>query len=195
MSTQAYWEQYHAEMWEARGGPAQSEYFMRLILDNIPEEALAGLARSKAICDFGCAFGDGTALLAKRFPNAQVLGVDFSSAAIARATERFPDVRFCLSDEVPFPCDAIIASNVLEHYEDWQALMRAHLSRCLCWYIALVPYEERLPLCEDHRVRFGYGSFPEAVGSWVRFSRAVLATDSRFWRGAQLLVTYRRSCA
>lgn len=48
--------------------------------------------------DLGCGPGNSTELVARRFPEARIVGTDTSEAMLAAARERLPDVRFEQSD-------------------------------------------------------------------------------------------------
>jgi len=50
------------------------------------------------VVDLGCGPGNSTELLAQRFPQAQILGVDNSAAMLAQARERLPAVAFVQDD-------------------------------------------------------------------------------------------------
>jgi trans-aconitate 2-methyltransferase len=56
------------------------------------------LAEAAHIVDLGCGPGNSTALLARRFPQASVLGTDTSPAMIQQARQRLPQCQFELSD-------------------------------------------------------------------------------------------------
>jgi trans-aconitate 2-methyltransferase len=59
-------------------------------------ELLARVQRTDAAyaVDLGCGPGNSTELLARRYPNAHVLGVDNSEAMLTEARERLPSARF-----------------------------------------------------------------------------------------------------
>jgi trans-aconitate 2-methyltransferase len=56
------------------------------------------LQKAKRIVDLGCGPGNSTELLVKRFPEAQVAGVDNSQPMLESARQRLPGVRFELAD-------------------------------------------------------------------------------------------------
>lgn len=53
---------------------------------------------SKRIIDIGCGPGNSTAVLKKRFPNAHIIGADFSPNMIEKAKADYPDMDFILFD-------------------------------------------------------------------------------------------------
>nr|WP_294517218.1 trans-aconitate 2-methyltransferase [uncultured Rhodopila sp.] len=77
--------------------------------------------------DLGCGPGNSTEVLAARYPDAIVSGVDSSPDMIAAARKRMPDVRFNLADlgtwEEPGPFGVILANAVLQWVPDHAALM------------------------------------------------------------------------
>ena len=52
----------------------------------------------KRIIDIGCGPGNSTAVLKKQFPDAYILGVDFSPNMIEKAKTDYPDMDFMLFD-------------------------------------------------------------------------------------------------
>jgi trans-aconitate 2-methyltransferase len=63
-------------------------------------DLLAGidLAAPRRVFDLGCGPGNSTELLAGRWPDAEIVGIDNSQAMLASARERLPRLRFELSD-------------------------------------------------------------------------------------------------
>lgn len=52
----------------------------------------------KRILDIGCGPGNSTAALKKRWPDAEIIGIDLSEAMIEKAKKDYPDIRFEVSD-------------------------------------------------------------------------------------------------
>src|ERR1700682_3044467 len=75
-------------------------------------------AKARSVVDIGCGPGNSTALLAARYPDALVHGLDTSSDMIAAAKKRLPEVHFELADisewNDPGPFDVILANAVLQ---------------------------------------------------------------------------------
>jgi trans-aconitate 2-methyltransferase len=94
--------------------------------------ALPAIEARSAI-DLGCGPGNSTELLAARFPNAAVRGIDSSPDMIATAGQRLPQVQFAIggieewSDAGPF--DVILANAVLHWVPNHAALMPALVGR------------------------------------------------------------------
>lgn len=70
------------------------------------------------VVDLGCGPGNSTELLAARFPDAELLGLDTSPAMLEAARERLPHVTFASGDAstftLPRPADLIFANAVLQ---------------------------------------------------------------------------------
>jgi trans-aconitate 2-methyltransferase len=58
------------------------------------------------VVDLGCGPGNSTELLRQRFPDADILGIDNSTAMLDSARERLPDCRFELADIAAWAPDA-----------------------------------------------------------------------------------------
>jgi trans-aconitate 2-methyltransferase len=80
----------------------------------------------RAAVDLGCGPGNSTEVLAARFPDADLVGLDNSPEMIAAARARLPRVRFELADiaawDAPGPFDVILANAVLQWVPDHAAL-------------------------------------------------------------------------
>lgn len=57
-----------------------------------------GLSAPKRVIDLGCGPGNSTAILKERFPNAELLGVDFSENMLVRAKTDYPETEFMQVD-------------------------------------------------------------------------------------------------
>ncbi len=84
-----WWDDYFQGQWDSCGGSERTRYFMETLLSNLPQREKAYLAGdSLTILDWGCAFGEGVAALARAFPRSRVAGLDFSRTAIGQASVR-----------------------------------------------------------------------------------------------------------
>ena len=197
INSPAYWDHRFETDWAACGGHGQTEAFMRVAVDLMPEWLTATIRRERLeIVDWGCAEGDGVPLLEEAFPGSTVVGIDVSDVAIAKAEARYPNSRFesldlATSDRTT---DVILTSNVLEHFPDPHGVLRMLSSRASDYVIVLVPFLEDHPLIDEHEVSFDHASFPLTLddGKRLTFARSV---DLRWrrgspWPGMQMMVVY-----
>ncbi len=152
INTAAYWnDRFLSGHWEEVGGRAQTRDFAEAQLRAI------GLPRSfsGSLLDFGCGLGDAFPVYRKAFPDARLIGMDVSSAAIDKCNERFPRLaQFLQGDHtmVP-PVDVIVASNVLEHLSNDIEVATSLRSRCKALHI-IVPFRED-PRIDEHVHTYG----------------------------------------
>lgn len=146
------WSASFEDAWTRSGGHLQSLAFALGALRRIftlPEfQAVLDLHHTAdgvafehlEVHDYGCACGDGTALLQAAFPGARIVGLDTSEVAVATARRRWPGVTFTLGDVRRPERDAsiIFTSHTIEHTEDAASCIRA-LIPCCDALIVLVP--------------------------------------------------------
>ena len=199
----AYWDARFRTDWSTLGGEAQSRFFARVALEAMPDwfKSRVG-ARGYTMCDFGCAEGAGTKMLAEGLGIAAT-GVDFSEAAIALAQARHAGVRFRVADLFAQPgtegaidqrFDIAFSSNTLEHFRaPWDAF-DAIAARADRFVVVLLPYRER-DLHPEHFVAFTPADLPAARNGWTLVHAAALdVSDWRdsAWHGEQVLCIYAR---
>jgi trans-aconitate 2-methyltransferase len=56
------------------------------------------LASASVVCDLGCGPGNSAELLSRRFPDAEITGLDTSEAMLEHARQRLPQARFIKQD-------------------------------------------------------------------------------------------------
>jgi trans-aconitate 2-methyltransferase len=82
---------------------------------------------ARRVLDLGCGPGNSTELLAARFPEAAVIGLDNSPDMIAAARKRLPRINFIEHDlqswDDPGPFDVILSNAVLHWVPDHQTLL------------------------------------------------------------------------
>jgi trans-aconitate 2-methyltransferase len=83
--------------------------------------------------DLGCGPGNSTEVLAQRFPQAEVSGIDSSEDMILAARQRLPKLRFEVADVAgwrdPGPYDVILANAVFQWIPDHATLFPALLRK------------------------------------------------------------------
>ncbi|GAB2503092.1 glycosyltransferase [Lysobacter humi (ex Lee et al. 2017)] len=198
INSRDYWNTRFQTDWTQNEGPAQTRFFALLAIDAMPGWFKARVRSGRLdVCDWGCAEGEGAALLAEALA-VPVTGIDFSAEAIARAQAKFPNVRFEATDWLsrePEPLfDVVFSSNTLEHFhEPWSVFDRiAGFARR---YVALMlPYREvdRHP---EHFAGFAPDTMPAMRAGWVLVHSSVIdaaQVDPALWPGEQILAIYAR---
>jgi glycosyltransferase involved in cell wall biosynthesis len=196
INSQEYWEQRFVEDWRLNGGPAQTDFFVKLFAHYCPYWLRDYLLSGKySICDVGCAEGQAVDFLRRNFRLARVAGIDFSERAVAAARTLFFECEFSVanltSDDLG-PYDITYCSNVLEHFSHWlkalSALLRATTHIC----VILVPFRERDRI-DEHETGFNYGSLPFIYeDAWLAYAVVVPSGSlpNSQWAGEQLIAAY-----
>lgn len=158
INTVDYWDtRFGTGDWAEKGGFTQTRMFAEAQLPflRIPSNFTG------EICDFGCGAGDAFSVYQQAWPQARLLGVDFSAAAIQLCAKRYGQVaNFECGDVSTVPkVDIIICSNVLEHLDNDLNVVEQLLKQCKTLYV-IVPYKEQ-PLSSEHIRSYGYNSFSE----------------------------------
>jgi len=98
----------------------------RDLLAQVPHE------RPRRVVDLGCGPGNSTELLVKRFPNADVIGLDSSPNMLRLARERLPQCRFVEADIASWTPDAetdvLFANAVFQWVPNREAELRRLLA-------------------------------------------------------------------
>lgn len=98
-----------------------------------------------SVLEVGCGEGHVTAKLARRFPDANVLGTDFAPGIVAEARREHPELRFetCSIYDVATlgPWDLVVAPEVFEHLEDPARALAAVASVAKRAVVVTVPRE------------------------------------------------------
>ncbi len=106
---------------DARTRPARD------LLAQVPTTGVGDGGPAARVFDLGCGPGNSTELLAARYPQAAIVGVDNSPAMIAAARERLPGCRFDLADAATWqpdgPADLLFANASLHWVPDHATLL------------------------------------------------------------------------
>ena len=172
INTIDYWNaRFGTGDWAKKGGFTQTRLFAiaQLPIIQIPSDYTG------SICDFGCGAGDAFPIYRQAWPQAKLLGIDFSDSAIKLCVERSGHIAdFICGDISAVPMiDIIICSNVLEHLDDDTGVVAKLLKKCKKLYV-IVPYKE-YPLSSEHIRSYDNKSFSE-----FKISRIVIF-KSRGW--------------
>lgn len=169
INTKSYWDKrFKSGDWEAKSGRNQTKQFA---VTQIKHFELNREFKG-TILDFGCGMGDAFPIYRKAYPNAELIGLDFSNEAIKRCHETYSHLgKFICGDYSVVPSvDIIIASNVFEHLTNDLEIAKELLKRCKCLFV-IVPYKE-----EKH-----YNPFHEHINSYDEESFNQL-TNSCSWK-------------
>ena len=121
----------------------QLDTFRKLMEFKLTDEGGKRLTYSSIpiIHDYGCAEGDGSAVLQVFFPMAHITGFDMSSVAVQRARDRWPHIDFevCYIEDASQVADIIYTSHTLEHMEDPVAAIERLLKLCQILVVIVPP--------------------------------------------------------
>jgi glycosyltransferase involved in cell wall biosynthesis/predicted transcriptional regulator len=197
INSAGYWNQRFRDSWETDDGPGQSRYFAELAVNLMPGW-LREAGSSLAWCDFGCAQGDGTAVLAQQL-GAQVSGTDVAAEGIATAVARYPELHFSTEDWLERGAsneavtDVVFSSNTLEHFTDPGRVLAVMSGRARRAVVALLPFRERDRI-EEHHVSFDPAGLPAVLPDGKVLAhlrvRDVRSHEPCFWSGEQALVVW-----
>lgn len=157
INTSDYWnKRFGGGDWESKGGFSQTRAFAE---SQLP---LFGVNRDfdGTLCDFGCGAGDAIPVYRKAFPNAHLIGVDFSDAAIDLCRYKYGTfAEFVCGDHTIIPkSDIVISSNVFEHLSNDREIARHIKRQCKTLYI-VVPFREKIIPGSEHINSYDLDSF------------------------------------
>ncbi len=137
----------------------------RDLVAQIPLEA------ARRVVDLGCGPGNSTEILAARYPEADVIGIDSSPDMLAAARRRMPHTSFIQADvrtyRLPEPADVILANAVLNWVPDHRTLFPRLVSQLSDGGVLAIQLPDNLsePVHETLRAM--------AEGAWARQLSAV----------------------
>jgi len=190
-----YWDNRFQTNWENFLGREQTEFFINLLLENLPKWFLSELEeKTYSICDAGCAEGDGTKILSQKFTKSNVLGIDFSIEAVNKAKKYYPDVNFDQGDimNLSRQFDIIICSNVLEHFSNPMDIIPMLIEKTEKHVVIMVPFLENERI-KEHLFTFDYTSFPLEIKNYnLTYFTEIdgKLIDKTHWYGKQAIVIY-----
>lgn len=204
INSKEYWEDRFKGDWEKNKGNEQSSFFTEQAMSMMPIWLIEFLKEGKlSACDWGCAEGDGTNLLAKKFKHINFTGIDFSENAIRIAKNRFKlfkNLKFLNVNLLEGDCDkrwdVLFSSNAIEHFSDPFTVIDELSSYANKLLVFIIPFnEDRDNLIPEHFHSFSATDFKIKLKNWsiVHFSVKDLtdAPDTR-WVGSQAVVVYAR---
>ncbi|AOB33985.1 hypothetical protein AKI39_23605 [Bordetella sp. H567] len=200
VNSEGYWTRRFHDDWESLGGPEQTRFFYKTALDNLPKWFSEKIRREKAsMCDWGCATGDGTDLLAQIL-DVPVVGVDFSDVAIQTARGRYSKPEFQAVDYLSrenrpsqAKYDILFTSNTLEHFPNPQEVLKDLAVLARKYLVVLVPFRE-YDRHHEHEATFDQENIPISIADRfdLVFSRVVDLSGHQpsYWAGEQILLIY-----
>jgi glycosyltransferase involved in cell wall biosynthesis len=198
INTKKYWDDRFSVDWEEKDGRGQSRFFMNLVVENLPEWFISIVKSKKLnICDWGCAFGDGTQLLKNLFPRNEIIGVDFSDVAVKDANLKFPNIKFLCKDYVADlknkdTYDVVLSSNTLEHFIDSWGIFDILGKKSKQFIVLLLPFEEK-KLHKEHVSSFEFPTTPFLRKGWILIHSNTIDASlipNTQWYGKQILLIY-----
>ena len=161
-----YWDtRFNTLDWEQAQGKEQTFFFGKLALEYMPGWFIDYVKNNKlSICDFGCALGQATQLLALHFQNSEVIGQDISSEGIMAAKKLFPDIKFTSQDlfKSSEEYDIIFSSNTLEHFYNPKDIIDELSTHARKFLVFLLPFYDDLTI-KEHFYSFTYDNMPITV--------------------------------
>jgi SAM-dependent methyltransferase len=201
VNSREYWNTRFETDWTTRSGCEQSRFFASVILRLLPSWLVRVLRDGASVCDFGCAMGDGTAVLAGALAGARFTGVDFSATAIERARRGHPGLDFACRDLLQEPAgegfDVLLSSNVLEHFQSPRQVLATLAGHSRRLMVHLVPFREPLAARDpEHLAAFDWDDLVlEPLPGWRLVHAAVIDAArlaGSLWAGEQVLLVHAR---
>jgi MPBQ/MSBQ methyltransferase len=113
----------------SRGASSMAEACAALVERHIRRWPLCRDGAETRVLDVGCGLGAGTALVARRYPFAQVLGLNFSLLQLQHARTHYPGPEYCAIDASRLAlagasADFILSVEAAFHFDDRFAFLR-----------------------------------------------------------------------
>lgn len=196
-NSKEYWnKRFETGDWDAQGGKEQSLFFAQIAYSIMPDFLKRDLGKNRwSVVDIGCAEGEGTAYLAKRFPLCRVTGTDFSDEAIKTATQRHTNCDFMVSNvyQEIIEADVVFSSNTLEHLRDPWALVEKMCAAAKNYVVLLLPFEDCMIEITEHINTFSLETFPLHMNGFYLTGYHIVDCkdmDNTRWLGKEILLVY-----
>lgn len=166
VGSQAWWDWYFQPGggWERNGGRQQTRIFAETLCMLVPFDRDAQFS----LLDVGCALGEAIAVFHRMYPNATLTGMDTSQVSVSRCRKEVGGAATFEQRNIEHITgfyDIIYASNILEHFTDWQVKARLLAKHCarLCVMVPYMELAKGAPLKPDcgtqHQHTFARASF------------------------------------
>ena len=202
INSREYWDGRFEGDWTNNSGPAQSRFFSKIALENLPKWLFREIRQNKlSVVDWGCAQGDGTDELRSLADPSQLTGVDFSDEAIKRAEDSYGDINFLCEDWLaednrpPKLYDVVFSSNTLEHFSDPYNVLDVLCDHAKKAVVLALPYEEDPDnRIDEHFYTFSRSNISVALPKDFRLVWSQVVDCQRlhptYWSGSQIFLIY-----
>lgn len=198
INSKEYWNnRFKTNDWNEHLGMEQTRYFAQLACELMPGWFIKDVCRNEyTICDLGCAEGDALPILQSVFSTAKIVGEDFSNEAITRASKKYGEYFFKVSNmlqpenEDIYP--VIFSSNTIEHFRNTYQLLKMLEKRTSNYLVLLIPFREDFEIVE-HEVKLDTNMIPcKLEDSYLVYAKSVYC-NSEYYGKEQLLLIYSKS--
>src|SRR6266702_5099021 len=197
INSNRYWDHRFETDWETNRGREQSRFFARVAIEAMPQWLVHAVRwNNLTVCDWGCAQGDGTEMLAQML-SCDITGIDFSDPAIQRARQQYSSIKFSHENLLDAPnrqaFDVLFSSNTLEHFADPWNIFNKIADYASKFIVLLLPYRE-FERHAEHEVTFDAINIPVSPNpAWSLVHCSVVDTrhpEPSYWPGDQILLVY-----
>jgi trans-aconitate 2-methyltransferase len=149
---------------------------------------------ARIVVDLGCGPGNSTEVLAARFPDAAVQGLDSSSDMIDAARRRLPQVQFAVADVQewtdPGPFDVLLANALLQWVPDHATVLPALLAKLKVGGAVAIQMPDNLDVPAHQLMRE-----TAAAGAWAHALAEASASRTPIGSAAEYYELLRPLCA
>lgn len=152
------------------------------------------LMQVRTVVDLGCGPGNSTEVLAARFPEAAVHGLDSSSDMIVAARRRLPQAQFAIADvqewKDPGPFDVILANALLQWVPDHAGVLPALVAKLKVGGALAIQMPDNLDVPAHRLMRE-----TAAAGPWAPALAEASASRTRIGSASEYYQLLRPLCA